>query len=90
MALASGELLMSRSRRGNCFNIVADVQIIAETGEIAESGAEGRIRVRSGGMAWPYEGGLTKAAIPRASSGFAQATLDASSGRTSGGLRPRG
>lgn len=64
IGLASGTLLAARPQRGNCFNIVADVQIVSESGEVVPQGAEGRIRVRSSGMAWPYQGELHESRDP--------------------------
>ena len=64
IGVASGELLARRPQHGNSFSIVADVQIVDESGRMAAPGAEGRISVRSGGMAWPYQGVLDESRDP--------------------------
>lgn len=64
IGVASGELLAQRPQRGNCFNIVADVQIVDENSGPVPHGAEGRIRVRSSGLAWPYQGVLDESRDP--------------------------
>ncbi|MBX9760420.1 MAG: acyl--CoA ligase [Beijerinckiaceae bacterium] len=58
IACADGEMIRQRRRIGNCFAPMADIQIVAETDEPLPVGEEGRIRVRSDAMAWPFDGAL--------------------------------
>ena len=57
---AAGEILRLRRTKGNCFMPVAEIEIVSDAGDSLPRATEGRIRVRSQSMGWPFQGNLTE------------------------------
>jgi len=58
IGFAEGALLDLRRERGNCYNIVCELQIVSDADEVLPDGAEGLIRVRSPRTCRPFTGSL--------------------------------
>ncbi len=58
VALARGDVLSDRQIKGNCFLPMATVEVLPLSDRPDES--EGRIRIQSNSMAWPFTGNLTE------------------------------
>jgi acyl-coenzyme A synthetase/AMP-(fatty) acid ligase len=56
--LAAGEILRLRRSKGNCFVPFANIEIVSDAGTQLPPGKEGRIRVHSRAMGWPFAGNL--------------------------------
>jgi acyl-coenzyme A synthetase/AMP-(fatty) acid ligase len=71
-ALARGDVLKDREKKGNCFFPLANIQIVNDDNTIAAG--EGAIRIKSFAMAWGYEGDLIEKDSIKGTVGFIQAT----------------
>lgn len=58
MALAAGDVLRLRERKGNCFVPLAEFQIVDDDGRVLPAGQEGRIRVRHDMASRVFRGNL--------------------------------
>lgn len=70
MAIARGDVVRMRRAKGNCFTPFSEIEIVNDDGVPLPRGKEGRIRVRSDAMAWPYAGNLVETEAVRGDGWF--------------------
>jgi acyl-coenzyme A synthetase/AMP-(fatty) acid ligase len=58
VALAGPRVMKMRRQKGNCFAPVCPVEIVDDEGRLLSVGKEGRIRVKSDTMVWPFSGSM--------------------------------
>ena len=58
VAIAGPRVMKMRRQKGNCFAPVCPVEIVDDEGRLLSVGKEGRIRVKSDTMVWPFSGSM--------------------------------